>query len=1043
MATYSIDAPDGHTYQIEGPEGASDDQVRQQVLRQNPGAGSAPSPESATESVLKAAPRRVAQGFNEMTRGDVNESAPAAMWRGVKSLGTMLSFPTAPAGELAGVLYNGGDVSDANLQTRLAQLEKVDPRYREIGNAGEYDRLKQQLQIPEAERMAKDKEDFKNLVEMTTGAGLAMTPLPWWLGGGGRAAAMAPEAAEAAQGARSALQAADQMELPMHKAITQLELPTETAARQAAMPTMWDRWLKGLHGTPPTQLELGVTPQAVGQRGLFPEGGLPTGAKPDYAEDILRNRAAVNDFHQTIGSPSPVPPNPTPGNLKVPTPGWVERGVRAITGWKPEDYYEATAKAMAKSNAFFTPQDVARGNPAAMNIVREGEAASDVQHLITKDMGTQLKEVYQPFKGDEDAIKNIHRYLDGQPTFRPISPEELQAATKLRVLMDHMADMAGIPRERRLVDYFPHVREQVAQSLQLAISKDGAPVIKNIPQEYRVFFERNRTLPTDSQIDYGMKPIVAYLQGAAKKIAMSGGTMSDGTPVGGFINRVADHLESLPDVEPIRKYFAQYVNDLVRGPQSNGIKFMNPQTVSTIKQVEFLRTIGVNVMSPLNNLTQTLNTLAVTDLRAWGGAWYDLLSKGDILAKAKASGVVDQTMTASELSKMANPKGLQSLLGGATEKSAFLFQRAEEVNRLHAFAAGYRDALRQGMGERAALDYAKDIVNQTQFRFGPENLPNWLRSSNAGLQLVGQFKSYQINQMNFLRNLLVNNPKGLAKWAAASVMLGGQDVFGTHVGDGIRKLLATAIQTTPENVRYDGAKQMGVWFGNQLGLGALPAEDLKSLFFMLPGPFIGHVGDAMSGVSGRDFTPEGLATGNFGKPLTPEQRARHMTSSFNVQANRLRQALVMARTQGPNWQQPEGTGRLYDPTGLKQSFGIEPPTGDATRPKLSPGIEIAGKALGVPSTAGQQDFEKRQSIHEDSAAYKELVQKKAAAIKRGDTKAVQELDAEAQSRFGIPAPTRPGDVRKQFQRSNTPALDRAVKGSPKPIRGQELEKATK
>jgi hypothetical protein len=39
MPTYAISAPDGNTYQIDGPAGASDDQVRAEVLRQHPGAG--------------------------------------------------------------------------------------------------------------------------------------------------------------------------------------------------------------------------------------------------------------------------------------------------------------------------------------------------------------------------------------------------------------------------------------------------------------------------------------------------------------------------------------------------------------------------------------------------------------------------------------------------------------------------------------------------------------------------------------------------------------------------------------------------------------------------------------------------------------------------------------------------------------------------------------------------------------------------------------------------------------------------------------------
>jgi len=43
MTTYAISAPDGQTYQIDGPPGATDDQVRAEVLRQHPTAGTKPT----------------------------------------------------------------------------------------------------------------------------------------------------------------------------------------------------------------------------------------------------------------------------------------------------------------------------------------------------------------------------------------------------------------------------------------------------------------------------------------------------------------------------------------------------------------------------------------------------------------------------------------------------------------------------------------------------------------------------------------------------------------------------------------------------------------------------------------------------------------------------------------------------------------------------------------------------------------------------------------------------------------------------------------
>lgn len=65
MPTYSIKAPDGNTYSIDGPAGATDDQVREQVLKQHPTAGTAAPDEqrSGVGDFLKSIPRGAVSGF--------------------------------------------------------------------------------------------------------------------------------------------------------------------------------------------------------------------------------------------------------------------------------------------------------------------------------------------------------------------------------------------------------------------------------------------------------------------------------------------------------------------------------------------------------------------------------------------------------------------------------------------------------------------------------------------------------------------------------------------------------------------------------------------------------------------------------------------------------------------------------------------------------------------------------------------------------------------------------------------------------------------
>lgn len=54
MPTYRMQAPDGNSYQVSGPEGASDDQVRAEVIKQNPHLAGTPTP-AATEAPPAAA----------------------------------------------------------------------------------------------------------------------------------------------------------------------------------------------------------------------------------------------------------------------------------------------------------------------------------------------------------------------------------------------------------------------------------------------------------------------------------------------------------------------------------------------------------------------------------------------------------------------------------------------------------------------------------------------------------------------------------------------------------------------------------------------------------------------------------------------------------------------------------------------------------------------------------------------------------------------------------------------------------------------------
>jgi hypothetical protein len=296
------------------------------------------------------------------------------------------------------------------------------------------------------------------------------------------------------------------------------------------------------------------------------------------------------------------------------------------------------------------------------------------------------------------------------------------------------------------------------------------------------------------------------------------------------------------------------------------------------------------------------------------------------------------------------------------------------------------------------------------------------------MSVLGQFKSYQMNQTQFLRTLITDDPKGLAKYLVGITSLAGPEaLIGTTYGKALREKLGEALNVDPARLR-GVANQMGLFVGNQIGIGALPIENLSSLMFVLPGPAGAHVMDVASVVTNRNLSMTSLAQGTFGDQLTPEQWASKATSSFNVQANRVRQMIQSYQTEGPNTRQPRN---------LTEAFGGAPPTGDAGRPK-EPG-ESLYRGIGLHTPAVQDDVTKRRAVSEDTKLYDDLVRKIALARRAGDAQEVERLNKIGIDKFGRNPVAGAGAMRNAARRTTTPALERQLRNAPKPLRAYERQ----
>lgn len=101
MPTYTISAPDGNTYSIQGPEGATQEQVKAEVLRQHPNAGRSAQQSEARryqgESYMERVSRTSRQLDTALGRGPTGYAKAA-----VGAVEDAVSIGTGIAGDIAG-----------------------------------------------------------------------------------------------------------------------------------------------------------------------------------------------------------------------------------------------------------------------------------------------------------------------------------------------------------------------------------------------------------------------------------------------------------------------------------------------------------------------------------------------------------------------------------------------------------------------------------------------------------------------------------------------------------------------------------------------------------------------------------------------------------------------------------------------------------------------------------------------------------------------------------------------------------------------------
>lgn len=735
-----------------------------------------------------------------------------------------------------------------------------------------------------------------------------------------------------------------------------------------------------------------------------------------------------------------------------------------------------------------TPSEIARGIPPAEEIVTKTmNRAAYVDAL----KGRLTKAVEDIYKGlPEESIKRVNRALDGGP-LHDLTPEEAVVFQKARKFFDDLAEAVGLEPNRRITSYFPRIRERLGIKGRqiIKVGEDEVPVYiqEVLPDKYvKAFFEKPRTLNAPAD-DLTLQPVVAYVEGAANRIGKGGGfDPTTGERVTGLIDELTPHLKQLP--ENLVDYFSTYVNDFLGIPRTSARPGISPRTASTLKSWQFMRTLGANPAAIVQNLGGgLLNTFSEVRPDSFFKA-FSVLRQAQkdpkFLSELRDLGVLrGLTKTDLEFLRTLDDRSLAGVLNSLSQKSARGFGFSEDFLRAHAYLAGKLDAQAAGLSEAEAVQHGLKAMRNTQFVYGKENAPASFRAPLSSNPLgalaqtsVRQYKQFTINQLQRMKNLVVDDAKDLATGKSVQQMsdalsrgdyvgfinslpfaktgkywLTGSAIFGSDaMTAGLDKALSEAITGDRDTLTIKGVLPgaLGLFLGHMVGLGAVPAEDARSVLFMLPGPLISNFMDAFSaGLSialGRDvnLSPTDLAQGVFGRgrivgsTLDIDKQVGKITRSIPVAGvllERLRQSVVQFRNTSPS--------TVRKPVNLRQSLGLSPV--NETNPQVrtlrrSNAAEATARVLGAESPESAEARRASQALTSESADLAELANKISELLIAGQTDEANKLLEYGLKKYGT-VPLSEESLREAVLRAAADPATRQFLRSSRRLRGRAAE----
>lgn len=358
-----------------------------------------------------------------------------------------------------------------------------------------------------------------------------------------------------------------------------------------------------------------------------------------------------------------------------------------------------------------------------------------------------------------ESNQRIFKYLDGQPI--TLTPQEAKVAGEIRTYLQGWADRLGLPAEKRISNYITHIFEK--DFIQKEFDPEIAKLIRDrVPGSvYDPFVEQR--LGKMGYVEDTWRALDAYVKRATRKVNMDVALEQVKNKAQNLEESQFDYVKSYIDRINLRPTkLDNMVDNSIK--QIVGYRFGQRPTAYLTKagrQAVYRGTLGLNFGSALRNLSQGANTYAKLGEKYTAKGYVDLLKNGtkelEDVGVLRDDLIQDRTLSAGKQLLQKMDKGL-----------FFFFETAEKINRGSAYYGAKAKALSEGLNEAQAIEYAKNLVRDTQFTFGSVDTPVALQSDIV--KLLTQFQSFTLKQGEFLGEMAAKKDiAGLVRYGLASM----------------------------------------------------------------------------------------------------------------------------------------------------------------------------------------------------------------------------------------------------------------------------------